>query len=34
MVSDWVSVSKLNHDTYKPDIGLSIVEVGEKDYTK
>jgi hypothetical protein len=26
-VSDFVSVSKLNHDTYKPDVGLSIFTI-------
>lgn len=26
-MSDFVSVSKLNHNTYKPDVGLSIFSI-------
>lgn len=30
IVSDWVSVSKLDKRTYKPDVGMYIVELEEK----
>ena len=30
LVSDWVSVSKLNESTYKPDIGMTIFELDSK----
>lgn len=26
LIADWVSVSKVNETTYKPDIGMCIVE--------
>jgi hypothetical protein len=26
LIADWVSVSKVNDTTYKPDIGMCIVE--------
>jgi hypothetical protein len=26
LITDWVSVSKVNDTTYKPDIGMCIVE--------
>lgn len=31
LISDWVSVSKLDEKTYKPDVGLAIIEISESD---
>ena len=30
LVSDWVSVSKADERTYKPDVGMTIFELGSK----
>lgn len=30
LIADWVSVSKVNEHTYKPDIGMCIVERSRK----
>lgn len=27
MISDWVSVSKLDNKTYKPDVGVAIISI-------